>query len=70
MRLALTHRPGRGLAAVAAAGLVPLLATGPASAARTAPTASPAIPAPVHRGTLRIAGRPRPGAGTYFFGWP
>lgn len=46
MRLALTHRPGRGLAAVAAAGLVPLLATGPASAARTAPTASPAIPAP------------------------
>ena len=66
MRLALTHRPGRGLAAVAAAavaaGLVPLMAGAPASAARTAASASTAIPAPVHRGTLRISGHARAGA--------
>ena len=77
MRLALIHRPGRpaGLAAlIAGLALVPLTAVAPASAARTAraartgpaartaPGASAPIPAPAHRGTLRIAGEPRDGA--------
>jgi hypothetical protein len=66
MRLALTHRPGRRLALVAAAAgavaLGPLAAGVPASAARTAPGASTPIPAPGHHGALRISGEPRDGA--------
>ena len=66
MRLALTHRPGRRLAIVAAAAVAaalgPLTAGAPASAARSAASASAAIPAPVHHGTLRISGEPRDGA--------
>ncbi len=75
MRLALTHRPGRsaGLTAlIAGLIVVPLTSAGPASAApasaaaasaaRAAPAASTQIPAPSHRGTLRITGQPRDGA--------
>jgi hypothetical protein len=66
MRLALTHRPGRRLALVAAAAatvmLGPLAAGIPASAARTAPRAGAPIPAPGHHGALRISGGPRDGA--------
>jgi Glycoside-hydrolase family GH114 len=62
MRLALTRRPGRRLpilaAAAVAAALAPLAAGAPASAA----SASAPIPAPVHHGTLRIAGQSRDGA--------
>jgi hypothetical protein len=66
MRLALTHRPGRRLAILAAAAvaaaIAPLTAGAPASAARSAASASAPIPAPAHRGTLRISGEPRDGA--------
>ena len=70
MRLRLIHRPGRpaGLTAlIAGLALVPLTAVTPASAAGTAAAAaaaagSPALPAPVHHGTLRITGEPRDGA--------
>ncbi len=69
MRLRLIHRPGRpaGLTAlIAGLALVPLTAVTPASAAGaaagTTAAASPALPAPVHHGTLRIAGELRDGA--------
>ena len=64
MRLRLIHRPRppAGLAAlIAGLVLVPLTAVAPASAARMAPGSSAPIPAPVHRGTLRITGEPRDG---------
>jgi hypothetical protein len=65
MRLALTHRPGRAAAitaGTAALVLVPLAAGAPASAARTAVSASTPIPPPVAHGTLRITGQPRDSA--------
>jgi hypothetical protein len=65
MRLALTHRPRRsaGLTAlIAGLIVVPLTSAAPASAAPAAPAASMQIPAPSHRGTLRITGQPRDGA--------